>query len=140
MEAHHLISVQGANMSGIVENIIYSDYDINVVNNLVFLPATMPGACHLEVQLHRGNHYANIHTDDNDSDISHRKSYHQYVAQRLSRLLPKLVECKGSCEATRMKARNELDEVSQDILKRSAKFQVPLSPVFKSFQSGNETG
>ena len=56
MQAHHIISEEGVNKSGTGNTLKTRGYDINEINNLVFLPSTPAGACHLGLQLHRGDH------------------------------------------------------------------------------------
>jgi len=57
MSAHHLISILGFNQSNLkAKDIEYKGYNINYPKNMIFLPYETACACHLGVQLHRGDH------------------------------------------------------------------------------------
>ncbi|EPJ42949.1 MAG: hypothetical protein OFPII_44330 [Osedax symbiont Rs1] len=84
MQAHHLVSNQALKESGVSYDIEHLGYDINHVSNIALIPCTLQGACHLNVQLHRGNHPAVVHEDNgnNDDDDSHPPSYHKELEER----------------------------------------------------------
>jgi len=75
MQAHHLISCTAVEKSGLGDLLIKAGYNINDWPNLVFLPSTLQGACHLKVQVHRGDHTAS----HKDSDKDHLPSYHKMI-------------------------------------------------------------
>ena len=79
MQAHHLLSKQGVKDSGLDKKLEHLGYDINHLKNVALIPSTLPGACHLKTQLHRGNH--TTVTDSNDDDDEHDDSYHEIVVK-----------------------------------------------------------
>jgi len=57
MQIHHLLSQKGiADTGASAIKIKNMGYNMNRAGNLVALPSTLQGACHLGVQPHRGNH------------------------------------------------------------------------------------
>lgn len=126
MQAHHIISAQGIKDSGKGTMLINMKYNINVLDNLVLLPCTLPGACHLGVQLHRGNH--TFHDDE------HPRSYHKDVALRLQGL-----EETFENKCSKNKSVNGLiNKESVKILDSIAKFKLPLTRIFSSFNTTGE--
>jgi hypothetical protein len=94
MQAHHIISAEGMKRSNLGRKIEKFGYDINLLPNLVFIPCTLQGACHLNVQLYRGNHSANQDVYDDDSEPN---SYHDLVGGMIRDLkFPFSKECPGS--------------------------------------------
>src|SRR5690606_11536965 len=87
MQAHRLISSKGVQMAGMGRQLAGLGYDINVLENLVLLPSSLQGACHLKVQLHRGDHK---YTDDD-----HPFSYHEVVMIEVRGHRKMLASCKG---------------------------------------------
>ena len=71
MDTHHLISAEAVKHSELGENLVNKGYDINQLSNLVGLPATLPGACQLHCQLHRGDHTFSRPREE---------PYHRYVS------------------------------------------------------------
>lgn len=147
MQAHHVISVTGMHKSGLADKIRKFGYNINLLENLVFLPCTLQGACHLGVQPHRGNHTAPSDPDFYQNDV-HPRDYHNMVELRLKGLELGLTKsCPGymggakELEARR-KVKNELDELSAKILRliQNVPTQAPLTTVAASFQPGNPVG
>lgn len=57
-QAHHLICSESVNNDDWAEICATFGYDINCVENGIFLPADLRVACQLKVPLHRGNHSA----------------------------------------------------------------------------------
>ncbi|WP_163831828.1 AHH domain-containing protein [Spartinivicinus ruber] len=130
MQAHHLISEKGVNLSGMGNLLKMRGYNINAIKNLVFLPCTLPGACHLNVQPHRGDH--TYHDDE------HPISYHLEVRDRIRRLESSVRTC-GS-NASESKIQKLLDIESKEILRKIQNFRIPLTSIMKKFKSGNEVG
>lgn len=87
MQAHHVISAKSVVLAGLKDRLEDFGYDINVANNLVFIPSTLQGACLLQVQPHRGDHSA---VDAADIDGNRDDTYHEKVRDRLKKVLPKL--------------------------------------------------
>ncbi|MDX1695057.1 MAG: AHH domain-containing protein [Ketobacteraceae bacterium] len=140
MEAHHLVSSESVKLSKMSSILEHGGYDINLLNNLVLLPATLPGACHLEVQLHRGNHYGYANEQDNDSDDAHPINYHLEVAARLQLVEREIDDCNNDCKKSGIKVQDIVDEVSEDILDLISDFEIPLTPVHGAFRKGEKTG
>src|SRR5690606_37771760 len=90
MQAHHLVSAKGVQLAQMGRKLEQLGYNINVLENLVLLPSTLQGACHLKVQLHRGDH---THEDDD-----HPISYHRKVKAEITTLERFLDEC-DNCES-----------------------------------------
>jgi len=55
-QAHHLICSEVLNTEDWAEACAAFGYDINCVENGIFLPADLRVACQLKIPLHRGNH------------------------------------------------------------------------------------
>lgn len=146
MQAHHLISGKGASFlnKDQIEIIEASGYDINDLSNLVFLPCTLPGACHLGVQLHRGNHTAPLpQEDDHDDDGEHPISYHLLVANKLKKVVKKYKKDGFSKEKNcikKTKLKNDLEKVSKKILFEIELFKLPLTGISISFNPISKVG
>lgn len=140
MEAHHLVSAEGVEISELGELLEDRNYDINLLGNLAFFPATLPGACHLEVQLHRGNHFGYATEQAMDDDECHPESYHITVRDALLGIEEDLRECKKDCETSQKKVQDMVDDKSREILRAIARFRVPLSPISHSFRSKHPVG
>jgi hypothetical protein len=147
MQAHHVISATGMHRSKLADKIRKFGYDINLLENLVFIPSTLQGACHLGVQPHRGNHTALVERDAYDDD-DHPMDYHDMVAARIRRLeLGLTKDCPGymggakEVEA-RHKLKRQLDELSLEILLDIQKKprKAPLTKVSMFFQAENPIG
>ncbi|MEM5529947.1 AHH domain-containing protein [Gammaproteobacteria bacterium AS21] len=81
MQAHHLISRKALLDSSIENRLEDFKYDIDNVDNIALIPCTLQGACHLNVQLHRGNHPGVLRVDNgnNDDDSEHPDTYHDKI-------------------------------------------------------------
>jgi len=137
MQAHHIISAKGVELSGLGSKIEKLGYDINCLENLAFLPSTLQGACHLHIQLHRGNHTTP------DADGNHPNGYHFLIKDRLKDLKPLIdKECPGEKNSNRQKILDELNKVSARILRRIEKMpgKAPLTDIYQNFTSGNPLG
>lgn len=142
MQAHHIISAEGMKRSGLGKKIEKFGYDINLLPNLVFIPCTLQGACHLGVQPHRGNHTALIDQDDYDDDRE-PMTYHNMVTFRIKGLrLPLAKECPGDKITNSEKIIGELDNLSREILKdiQNKPSAAPLTDIAKYFLPGIHIG
>ena len=88
MQAHHLISRKALLDSSIENRLEDFKYDIDNVDNIALIPCTLQGACHLNVQLHRGNHPGVLSVDNgnNDDDSEHPDTYHDKIKKRINKL------------------------------------------------------
>jgi hypothetical protein len=147
MQAHHVLSATGMHRSRLAEKIRKFGYNINLLENLVFLPCTLQGACYLGVQPHRGNHTAPSDPDSYKNDVQ-PMDYHDLIAERIRNLELGLTrECPGfiggekELEA-RAKVRRDLDMLSAKIVRliQYSPRQAPLTSVAAHFQPGNAVG
>ncbi|EKO3855218.1 AHH domain-containing protein [Vibrio harveyi] len=128
MQVHHLLSKKGASNGGVKSILEAYGYDINELGNLVALPCTLEGACHLEVQLHRGDHTSS--SDDDDDE--HPLSYHAHVSEIMSKAVD-FIEKK--CEkVSAEKVQSIMDKRSVDVLDDIKTFSIRLTRVHKSFK------
>lgn len=163
MQAHHIISAKGLKDSGLGGKVKVAGYDINHVKNLVFLPSTLPGACHLGVQPHRGDHKVGIDMAElnferdidedqeeknredyresvyNDDDDDHADDYHDFISIRLKKLNSDVFECEGK-PSQYSKSIIELNKLSRRTLKKINNFTIPLSEIGSYFKKGSEYG
>ena len=147
MQAHHAISATGMHRSSLANETRKFGYDINLLENLVFLPCTLQGACHLGVQPHRGNHTAPADQDNYKNDVQ-PMDYHDLVAQKIKNLQMGLTtNCPGFMGGARelearLKVKHELDELSAkliDLIQLSPR-KAPLTQIATSFQPGSVVG
>lgn len=150
MQAHHLISGKAIKMlsPGVRKNLEYFNYNINTTKNLVYLPYTLQGACHLGVQPHRGDHSAKVSQDmfDDDSDVP--DTYHKKVRNRLSELAPLINKsCPGDCSKAELsklveKVGDRLNGVSLMTLQMIQNIppEAPLTKLYQYFQPGHSVG
>ena len=128
MQVHHILSKKGAVNGGVKAILEAYGYDINALGNLVALPCTLDGACHLEVQLHRGDHTS----FSNDDDDEHPFSYHVHVAEIMSKAVD-FIEKK--CEkGSEKRVQNIMNKRSIDVLDDIESFSIRLTRVHKSFK------
>ena len=143
MQAHHIISAKGVKISDLGSKLVELGYNINALKNLLFLPSTLQGACHLRVQPHRGDHSTASDRDGNAyDDDDHPLSYHDLIAKRLKSLEGILLKiCDGKAETASIVQR-ELDQLSQVIasLIHRQPAKARLTRVADSFVSGHSTG
>jgi hypothetical protein len=148
MQAHHVISATGMHKSGLAEKIRVFGYNINTLDNLVFIPCTLQGACHLGVQPHRGNHNSPAENEDNYANDQQPFDYHDLVQNRIKDLKMGLTkDCPGFMggaqeSAARHKVRTELDNAGKQILAMIQKRPraAPLTAVAAHFQPGSLIG
>ena len=131
MQAHHLLSAKGVQLAAMGKRLEALGYDINVLENLVLLPCTLQGACHLKVQLHRGNH---TYEDDD-----HPESYHKRVKMRLEDLKDFIDDCK-TCDSQSNKLQKHLDKLSRKMLSDIENFKTPLTSIFKNYKPDSNIG
>ncbi|HFQ5547961.1 TPA: AHH domain-containing protein [Vibrio vulnificus] len=124
-------SKQAATNSGIKALLESYGYDINEIGNLVALPCTFSGACHLEVQLHRGNHTSY----SNDDDEEHGEPYHAHATRLMIKAM-ELIE-KNCEEGDAKKVQNRLDKRSNTMLGDIKTYRIRLTRVHSYFKSGD---
>ncbi|ELV8800514.1 AHH domain-containing protein [Vibrio vulnificus] len=108
METHHLISSKGAHVDkDTAKALVKAGYVIDTLDNLVGLPATLPGACHLGLQAHRGEHP--------DKPVE-SKAYHTTVKNELEKVKKQLKRCPPNTKASD-KIPN-IDDITNKISKR----------------------
>jgi hypothetical protein len=142
MQAHHAISEKGVELSEKGDELVKFGYDINVKENLVFLPWTLQGACLLQVQPHRGDHTA-VKSRDNDADIDHEPSYHIMVRRRLMVLVRQLEHRCGEPDAKiEDETQKKLDDFSAKIIKniQDDPKLAKLTSVWNHYQPGDLRG
>jgi len=137
MSAHHLISIQGFNESDLKAKVIeYKGYNFNYPKNMVFLPYETAGACHLGVQLHRGDHRV---------IDSEGRNYHAVVAHKLNRAEEEIEKCDDTPDSTLVALIKLMNRISASMVK-SMKFigdndpEIYLSSVGANFINGNSVG
>jgi len=130
MDTHHLISAEAIKIFGEGDLLINKGYNINVMQNLVGFPATLPGACHLGVQLHRGNHIAKMQPRE--------ESYHDYIARKMSPEIEDIKNCYGKTKKTEtdVDVHKLLDPISNSALTKINNFKLPLTELFLNFKDG----
>lgn len=141
MQAHHLLSAKGIDKAGKSDELKHLEYDINKVANLAFIPSSLQGACHLETQLHRGDHKTNdprLVTDPNgtddpdahDNDGLHHRTYHDTV----ERLVIKLFKKYDTCSMKPGEIQRKMNNLSSQMLKKINAYEVSLTRIAKNFQ------
>ncbi len=144
MQAHHLIStsaVKDTKMEVLLEDI--RGYDINHHKNLVFLPGTLQGACHLSVQPHRGDHTTPIEEDIDDiydDDEDHPDAYHRKIFKRLKAIEPEIRSCEDNTEKSVEETYKILNRTSSVILSFIRNFKLPLTNIFEDFLNDSDIG
>ncbi|UTZ29098.1 hypothetical protein HB761_20855 [Vibrio campbellii] len=134
MDTHHLISAEAVKLSKLGDVLIEKGYDINLLSNLVGFPATLPGACQLHCQLHRGDHIFSRPLEE---------PYHDYVSSQLTdpEIKKSIQECYGKTKKTEKASQIHklLDPVSRKILKKVNKvrraqfYELPLTKISHHF-------
>lgn len=140
MQAHHALSEKGIRLSELGRDLVNFGYDINWLENLVFIPSTLQGACHLGVQPHRGDHRAPIGSVEDEDDEP--LTYHYLVQKRVSSAMRHI---KGSCPSSKLdrdSLRNQMAEISLSLIKliQSHPARAPLTGVAGSFLPHGGTG
>lgn len=134
MDTHHLISAEAVNISELSQSLVDKGYMINDINNLVGFPATLPAACHLGLQLHRGDHLY--------KKTPNEKPYHKYVSTLIQEKKEKIKACYGRTKAREKSTEIHklLDPISIDILSDLNDFELPLTDIFLRFREGGKGG
>jgi len=141
MQAHHLISRKALLDSSIENRLEDFKYDIDNVDNIALIPCTLQGACHLNVQLHRGNHPGVLRADNgnNDDDSEHPKSYHKDIKVRINEL-KKSIEKGKYCESNKYKKILQMmNELSEDIAIDINNHELALTNISENFGSGSKS-
>jgi hypothetical protein len=142
MQAHHAISAAGVALSRLGRNLEEFQYDINLLPNLVFIPSTLQGACHLGVQPHRGNHIAVV-SDDEDHDEQRPAPYHVMVSIRLLEMRRLMKgKCPKSNPETIKTVKDKMDAISASIIDTIEQMpaMAPLTQVAMSFPHPSKIG
>jgi hypothetical protein len=126
MDTHHLISAEAVNISELADPLVDKGYMINDINNLVGFPATLPAACHLGLQLHRGDHLFSRPNEE---------PYHDYVSSLLNTKEQKIDSCYGRTKVREKQTdiHNLMDPISKKILIKINAFKLPLTNIFYRF-------
>jgi hypothetical protein len=127
MDTHHLISAEAIKISNLGGSLKNKGYVIDSLNNLVGFPSTLPGACHLKAQLHRGDHtYA----------IPGEKPYHDYVESSLRSYKQQIKSCYGRTKKKEDESEIHqlLDALSSELLDEINDFELPLTVIFEDFE------
>jgi len=159
MQAHHLLSQEGIEISELGTKMVRFGYEIDALENLTFLPCTLQGACHLGVQPHRGDHSTGsarvarrgfpgrptgaeeIDEEDYDDD-DHPYSYHRMVSGKLKTLIARLEKkCTGRPN-TSGDFVEALHSLSQSILMTiyGRPSEARLTSIADHFRIGNKVG
>lgn len=142
MQAHHAISVKALSLTDLGPKFKKMDYNINLLPNLVFLPCTLQGACHLGIQPHRGDHTAPADHESYDDD-EHPRGYHDIVAKELRRVDEDIdIECAGEKINAKETTQKHLNGLSALIIKRIQNLptKYPLTSVAQHYTQGNPVG
>ncbi|GGC08001.1 AHH domain-containing protein [Pseudoduganella buxea] len=142
MQAHHAISEKAIFDAKLDDRLADFGYEIDVPENLVFIPSTLQGACLLQVQPHRGNHTARLIKGDDD-DSCHPPAYHIMVANRLKAIFPALEEeCGDHGTNIAKKTQKALDHISTDIIKKiqHKPREARLTKLYAYFNPGHPRG
>jgi hypothetical protein len=138
MQAHHVLSEKGIKLSKLGEELEKFGYNINTLDNLVFIPSTLQGACHLGVQPHRGNH-----TSEFDDEKEHPTTYHELVMKKV-RLLERFLkdDCPGNPGKSSALLKKKMDDLSKEILGmiEGKPMLAKLTDVAAYFMSGSKVG
>jgi len=131
MDTHHLISAEGINISELGDDLVAKGYLINDINNLVGFPATLPGACFLKTQLHRGDHY---HSEPGE------EPYHKHVVSQLKRIRLKIESCDGRTKKreTGTDIHKLMDPIGEELLEEINDFELPLTTIFMNFHPSSK--
>jgi hypothetical protein len=142
MQAHHLISEQGLSKATYLEQIDHLGYDINELENLVFMPTDPFDACHMGVQVHRSGHTSKINTS-NDPDDDHPLSYHDIVRRKVDKLsihIDDICENKDSSSKNKKRIQNLMNNTSFEILKDIRNFKLKLTSSASNFETKSKIG
>ncbi len=134
MDTHHLISAEAVKISKLSQPLIDKGYMINDINNLVGFPATLPAACHLGLQLHRGDH---LH-----KKTPSEKPYHKYVSNLIREKKEKIKACYGRTKVREKSTEIHklLDPIASDVLSDVNDFELPLTDIFLRFHESGKGG
>lgn len=156
MQAHHLLSQEGIEISELGPKLVQYGFEIDDLENLTFLPCTLQGACHLRIQPHRGDHATtsvrvaprqfpgrsdDIREEGYDDD-DHPYSYHRLVSSNLKTLLARLdKKCSGP-QKTNGDFIEALHGLSQSILMTiyGRPSEARLTSIADHFKLGNHVG
>jgi hypothetical protein len=140
MQAHHLISRKALLDSSIENRLEDFKYDIDNVDNIALIPCTLQGACHLNVQLHRGNHPGVLSVDNgnNDDDSEHPESYHKDIKKRINKLKDDIEDGDYCKKESYKKLLRKLDRLSNQIAVDINNHDLALTNISENFGSGSK--
>lgn len=135
MDTHHLISEKALDKCdfALQDNLRDKGYNINSLGNLVGIPATFRGACHLGTQVHRSDHKFK----KNQFDEIVNYDYHETIKDLVTEKKQDINECYGTTaieESERYIHKEIMDKVSQRALRRIANFTLPLTSIHTNFE------
>ena len=138
MDTHHIISgkaLKEINMD-LQEALINKGYNINSLSNLVGLPSSYKGACHLGIQVHRTGH---TFKSNRFSEIK-ESNYHSEVIDYLNDIAEDIYLCYGTTEFVEPKReihKKHMDPISEKLLQRILNFSLPLTKISEHFNKEN---
>lgn len=135
MDTHHLISEKALEKcdKALQESLVDKGYNMNSLENLVGIPATFRGACHLGTQVHRSDHKFK----KNQFDEILNYDYHETIKDLVTEKKQDINECYGTTateESERYIHKEIMDKVSQKALRRISSFALPLTSIHTNFQ------
>lgn len=138
MQAHHLVSQKGIELGNFGSRLADLGYEINELNNLVFIPYTLQGACMLGIQPHRGNHTAR---DPGDDDRNRDPSYHERVRDAVKVALGKLNRVCGE-PTIKLQTQAAMDAISALFAYRiqNKPSEAKLTALWEFFEPGHVRG
>lgn len=142
MQAHHAISEKGISLLSYADKFADFGYNINWTTNLVFIPSTLPGACMLGVQPHRGNHTAPSATAP-DIDSLRENTYHGSVSEFLQAAYRVIKQkCGDNTSNVAEETKKEMNKVSAKIIKfiQRKPEEFPLTHIAENFKPGDKRG
>ncbi len=131
MDTHHLISAEAIKISKLGKSLKNKGYVIDSLSNLVGFPSTLPGACHLGVQLHRGDHKHKRPKEE---------PYHKFVSSLLIADAEDILACYGRTEIEEKKSEIHklIDPVGKKVLRKVLSYQLPLTVIFDRFKQDQD--
>jgi hypothetical protein len=142
MQAHHALSAKGIDLSDLGEKLEDFGYDINDFENLVYIPSTLPGACLLNIQPHRGDHKASSPTG-HDDDASRDATYHTRVSSAVKDTFRTIgATCGTDMSKVKAETKTAMDKLSAQFIKFIQKKpgEYRLTRVSENYNAGNPIG
>ncbi|MGI9950267.1 hypothetical protein [Vibrio hyugaensis] len=139
MDTHHLISEKALEKCDktLQKNLIDKGYNVNSLSNLVGIPATYRGACHLRLQVHRSDHKFQ---KDQFGEIKNF-SYHEHIKDLITQEREAINKCNGTTQKIEGKRDihiEVMDPISQELLDEIVAFEISLTRIHKNFDYKNK--